>query len=253
MSGRFVWNELMTDDPERAKAFYTALFGWRIQPEEMQGTIYEMIVCGEMQIGGIVPLNSAHSPRTHWLPYLQVPGNLDDVVAKIIALGGKILQPPFAIPGVGRMAVATDPHGAVFSPYEPAGDESGAPPYPVPRGGIAWHELTTADTAAAATFYTGITGLSSNVVDMGTGPYTLLQEGGSDVRAGIMASPDPAAPAAWKFYVEIAQDSMEDALAEVRRLGGDVVMGPFEVPDVGTIGVAADPTGGWVGLMKGVS
>jgi predicted enzyme related to lactoylglutathione lyase len=253
MSGRFVWQDLMTSDPDKATTFYTSLFGWTIVPQDMQGYTYNMIHVGETGIGGITQLDPTHGLPTHWMTYLHVPGSLDDSAAKITELGGTIVQPPFDIPGVGRMAVATDPQGAFFSPFEPTDMVVEAPTYPVPGGGVAWHELLTTDTAGAAAFYTGITGLSSSVQDMGTGPYTLLQEGENDYRAGILPKPDMSPVSAWLVYFEIAQDTMEDALAEVKRLGGEVAMGPMEIPTVGVIGVVSDPTGGVIGLMKSAS
>lgn len=249
MSGRFVWQDLVTSDPNKAKAFYTSLFGWTVQPQDMGGTNYDMIHAGEVGIGGITPLDPAQGMPTHWVSHLHVPGTLDDAMAKVTEFGGTVIQ-PLDVPGVGRMAFVQDPQGALFWVFEPTELEPEAPTYPIPAGGVAWHELMTTDTAAAANFYTAISGLSSSVQDMGSGPYTLLQEGEKDYRAGITATPDPSTPTAWLIYFEIAQDSMEDALAEVKRLGGEVAMGPMEVPTVGTIGVVSDPTGGVIGLMK---
>lgn len=250
MSGRFVWHDLMTTDIEKAQAFYTALFGWTIHPQDMMGFTYNMVRAGGTDLGGIVPLDPSLGMPSHWMCYLHAPGSINEIAAKIIELGGTIVQPPFEIPEVGNMAVATDPQGAYFSPFEPTAFQPGAPAFPTPGGEVSWHELMTTDPAGAAAFYAGITGLSSSVQNMGTGPYTLLQEGENDYRAGIMATPDPTMPPGWIFYVEIIQDTMEDTLAEVARLGGEVVMAPMEVPGVGVIGVATDPTGGVVGLMK---
>jgi predicted enzyme related to lactoylglutathione lyase len=116
---------------------------------------------------------------------------------------------------------------------------------------VTWHELMTPDPAAAAGFYTQLTGLTSSIEDMGTGPYTLLMGGENDYRAGIWPMPEGMPPqAAWMIYFEITQETMDEALAEVTRLGGTVNMGPMEVPTVGIIGVATGPTGAVFGLMK---
>ena len=47
----------------------------------------------------------------------------DDAAAKVAELGGSILVEPFDSP-VGRMAVAGDPQGAMFSVIQPAPPES---------------------------------------------------------------------------------------------------------------------------------
>ena len=49
-----------------------------------------------------------------WGSYVTVD-NVDDVVAKCAALGGKVVMPQARVEGVGRMAVLQDPQGAVFS------------------------------------------------------------------------------------------------------------------------------------------
>ena len=40
--------------------------------------------------------------------------DVDATAEKAVAAGGKVLREPFDIPGVGRMSVLQDPHGAVF-------------------------------------------------------------------------------------------------------------------------------------------
>jgi predicted enzyme related to lactoylglutathione lyase len=254
-AARFVWHDLMSTDPEAAKAFYTQLFGWNVKPMDMGEYTYSMLLNGdtdEFGFGGINPLDPAHGMPSHWMCYLNMPDGIDAGVAKITELGGTIVEQPFDIPGVGKMAVAADPQGAYFAPFEsvPPQDPT-PPPLPTPNGGVTWHELTTTDVEAATAFYTGITELSKAVMDVGTGPYTMLTgEGENDYRAGIFQAPDGMPMSAWIIYYEITQDSLDETLAEVTRLGGQVFMGPMDVPTVGTIAVVADPTGGVIGLMK---
>jgi predicted enzyme related to lactoylglutathione lyase len=213
---------------------------------------YDGLKNREQDFGGVNKLDPAQGAPSHWISYLEVPGNLDDAINKITALGGTVAQPPFEVPTVGRMAVVADPQGAYFSPFEPASSNGmGAPRFPPQKGDVVWHELVTTDPAAAAAFYTGITGLTSDVNDMGTGPYTVLMNG-SEMIGGIMQKPDEAPVPAWLIYFEIAQDSIEQALAEVTRLGGQIGMGPMEIPTMGTFAVVGDPTGGWFGLFKSV-
>jgi uncharacterized protein len=256
MTARFVWHDLMSTDPEKATAFYTQLFGWRVNPMSMGEYTYSMLMNGpddQAGFGGINPLDPAQGMPSHWMCYLNMPQGVDAACAKIVELGGTVVQQPFDIPGIGRMAVAADPQGAVFSPFESFQQPNPPPPpYPTPKGGVTWHELMAPDPAAAASFYTQLTGLTSSIEDMGTGPYTLLMgDGENDYRAGIWPMPEGMPPnAAWMIYFEIVQETMEDALAEVTRLGGTVNMGPMEVPTVGIIGVATGPTGAVFGLMK---
>jgi predicted enzyme related to lactoylglutathione lyase len=214
---------------------------------------YDMVMNGaadESGFGGINPIDPGWGAPSHWRSYLSVPQGVDAAVKKIAELDGTVVEQPADIPGVGRMAVAHDPQGAYFALFESVPPQDPSPPtLPTPKGGVTWHELTTSDVDGAVSFYTGITGLSTVVMDVGTGPYTMLAASQEDPRAGIFQAPD-GVPTAWTIYYEISQDSMDETLSELKRLGGQVMMGPMDVPTVGTIAVASDPTGGAFGLMK---
>jgi uncharacterized protein len=254
MSGKFVWHDLMSTDPDKAKAFYAGLLGWNIAAQDMgpETGVYNMVMVGAggHGLGGIVSLDPSHGMPSHWMSYLAMPDGVDAACAKVTELGGSVPVPPMDIPGVGRFAVAADPQGAHFSPFQYA-EQAEVPPYPAPGtpGGVAWNELMTKDPEAAVAFYGAVAGWRDQVMDVGTGPYH-VQASGEEMVAGIMGNPDPTMPPAWLIYFEITQPTMEEALAKVTELGGTVAMGPMEVPTVGTLGAAQDPTGAWFCLMK---
>ena len=65
-----------------------------------------------------------HGARPVWLGYLHVE-DVDATVAAIKAEGGQVMMPPWDQPGVGRLAMVTDPQGAPFylmNPIPPEGD-----------------------------------------------------------------------------------------------------------------------------------
>lgn len=111
--GSFVWNELNSHDPEKAKAFYGQLMGWSFAPFPMAAGTYWIIRSGDKDIGGIFPLagpDFAGIPP-HWLIYIGV----DDVDARVEeakAVGGAVARAPFDVPGVGRIAIVQDAEGA---------------------------------------------------------------------------------------------------------------------------------------------
>jgi predicted enzyme related to lactoylglutathione lyase len=56
---------------------------------------------------------------TRWFTYIAV----DDVDAAVKATeerGGKVIRPPFEVPGVGRIAILEDPGGAAVGMMTPA-------------------------------------------------------------------------------------------------------------------------------------
>src|SRR5580765_7172282 len=105
--GSFIWYELMTTDPDGAKAFYDAVVGWNTEPQSQFPNGYRMIGRSDGKFaGGILPLNDEmqqHGARPTWLGYIYVP-DVDASVTAIEAGGGKALMPAFDIPNIGRVA-----------------------------------------------------------------------------------------------------------------------------------------------------
>src|SRR5262249_42337405 len=57
-TGGFIWYELMTPDPEGAKAFYDAVVGWTFSDAEPAYGGYRMIGRSDGKFaGGVLPLN----------------------------------------------------------------------------------------------------------------------------------------------------------------------------------------------------
>jgi predicted enzyme related to lactoylglutathione lyase len=110
------------------------------------------------------------------------------------------------------------------------------------HGAFSWAELMTTDAEAAREFYTKLFGWGSKSMDMPNGQYTTLQVGETSV-AGLMKIPADSAgmPPNWGCYVTV--DDVEATCAQVKKLGGSVVMPPFEVPSVGRMAVIKDPQG----------
>jgi uncharacterized protein len=118
--GTFIWNELITDDPKAAE-FYTRLLGVTTSTMDMGTGEYTLFhVAGDM-VGGTTPPPMPGVPN-HWHVYFAVD-DADATAAKISELGGSILVEPFDSP-VGRIAVARDPQGAMFSVIQPAPPQS---------------------------------------------------------------------------------------------------------------------------------
>ena len=116
LHGYFYWNELMTRDPERAKRFYTDTLGWTYDAMPMaDGTTYWVAKCasGPHPVGGIFDTSHpmfAGVPEG-WMAYISVD-DIDARVAKAVAAGAKLMRPIFDVPGVGRIAILTEPGGA---------------------------------------------------------------------------------------------------------------------------------------------
>jgi uncharacterized protein len=121
--GSLTWNELHTRDVDGAKAFYSAVFGWRPEDQDMGGTTYTVLNLGDSQIGGMMTMQPdvPDEVGAFWLTYFAV-ADCDASVTKAQELGGSVSSPPMDIPGIGRFALLNDPHGTWFAII------AGAPP-----------------------------------------------------------------------------------------------------------------------------
>jgi uncharacterized protein len=119
--GSFHWNELMTHDVERAKRFYADTIGWSFEAMPMPEGTYWVAKAGDKPVAGIFPLDApkfAGVPEG-WTPYLAVD-NVDKRVALATEAGATLMRPIFDVPGVGRIAILTEPGGAGVGWMTPA-------------------------------------------------------------------------------------------------------------------------------------
>lgn len=113
--GAFSWCELLTSDAGSAKAFYTNLFGWGTREMPMPEGNYTSFQVGETAVGGLMKMSPAAAGMPPmWGVYVTV-SNVDETIARVKQLGGKVLKAPWDVSGVGRMAVIQDPQGASLS------------------------------------------------------------------------------------------------------------------------------------------
>jgi predicted enzyme related to lactoylglutathione lyase len=117
--GALLWNELITDKPESALAFYESVLGVDTATMEMgPGQTYNLLKVGDTEVGGCMEPPMPGVPN-HWHVYFAVP-DTDATAAQAGAAGGQVAVEPFDIPTVGRSAVLMDPQGAMFSVMTPA-------------------------------------------------------------------------------------------------------------------------------------
>ena len=243
--GRFVWYDLMTTDAEGAQSFYTKIVGWGAQPWD--GPMpYTMWTRGGAPGGGFMTLteefqNAGMPP--HWLGYVMTPD-----VAKTLdtagANGGKVLSPATDIPDVGCFGVLTDPQGAIFAVFSPAGEPPGhgGPP---DLGDFSWHELATTDYEAAWGFYETLFGWTKHeAMDMGEGMmYQMFGVEGVEMPVGGMFNKpaDMPGPPGWLFYARV--EDVHASVDQVTEAGGKLLNGPMEVPGGDHVAMFLDPQG----------
>jgi uncharacterized protein len=110
------------------------------------------------------------------------------------------------------------------------------------HGAFSWCELLTIDVAQARRFYGTLFGWSLEPAPIPDVDYTLVKYGGEQM-GGIMAIP-PAAegmPPSWGVYVTVDDVDATAKLAE--EMGGKILVGPQDIPQVGRFCVLQGPQG----------
>jgi predicted enzyme related to lactoylglutathione lyase len=241
--GRFLWHELMTNDPKAAQAFYMKVVGWGLQEWTGMDKPYWMWTRGETPIGGLMPqppdAQKAGTPPC-WLAYIGTPA-VDETLRKAEGLGAKALAGPMDIPTVGRIAILQDPQGAAFAIYAPARTPEAEAEAQVMD--FSWHELATSDYEAAFAFYEKLFGWKrSDAVDMGPlGTYQMYGRGDRTYGGMYNKPKEMPAPPHWLLYTRIPD--INEAAETVKGAGGQVLNGPMEVPGGDWIVQCLDPLG----------
>ena len=102
------------DDIDRARAFYEAVFGWAFEPWGPPG--FYLIHTGDARSPGIQGLMHARqAPRTGtglngFEPTFSVD-DVDAIIARVEANGGRITFPKYVIPTVGTLVRFLDTEG----------------------------------------------------------------------------------------------------------------------------------------------
>lgn len=243
-NSRFVWRDLMTTDEAASKAFYQSLFDWGTDVSDMgEFGEYVSFKAGSESLGGVVHLDLDAGMPSHWISYISCD-DVDVFCAKATDMGATIGVPPMDIPGVGRFAVVADPQGVYFSPFQ---DTSGSEESADADGPVVWNELMTTDLEAATAFYSAMFGWTTQVVDMGTGPYTIFMDGDVMV-AGAGQTNDEMPTAGWVIY--FGTENADGTVASISDLGGTVLFPVMDVPSVGRMSWAIDPTGAMFAVME---
>lgn len=238
--GDFIWYELLCDDADAALSFYGELLAWTSE-HSGQDNDYRILSARDADtgenhsIGGLLPLTAdmkAGGASPLWLGYIGVD-NVDSSARQLIDSGAKLMLPAFDIPGVGRIAMLSDPQGIPFYIMRGASDGTSlAFAFDQPRiGHCAWNELTTTDPDQAKQFYGRAFGWEKDdEMDMGPmGKYEFLRhQGQSGIFGAVMRKPAEQPTSMWNYYFRVAD--IDIAVNKISTLGGQVIQGPHEIP-----------------------
>lgn len=240
------WVSLMVHGLAATQDFYGALFGWEFRPGPQQLGPYVRALLGGRHVAGIGRLPPDRQLPVAWTPYFA--SHDVNLTAETVRLcGGTVGVGPLDAADAGRLAVGSDPSGAVFGVWQAAGllgtDLTGVPGTP------AWNELLTFESASVAKFYETVFGYESEALVSADLDYVTLYVDDHSV-AGIHgvgdALPRDQGPH-WMTYFEVAD--ADEAVERLVDLGGHVLK-PARDGAHGRVAAVADPEGARFSLLQ---
>ncbi len=125
--GRPVHFEIQADDVDRAKDFYAAVFGWTYQDfAAVTGDVYWGITTGQDPDPGIdggllrrpAPAPAPEQGTNAYVCTMQVE-DFDATADAVLAAGGRIALPKYALPGMAWQGYFLDTEGNTFGVHQP--------------------------------------------------------------------------------------------------------------------------------------
>lgn len=109
------WFEIHVSDFTKAKKFYETILGVELKEVTMDGMAMGIFPCDEDKgVGGSITQSEHCGPGAGGTTvYLNVEGDLDGVLSRIPAAGGKVIRERLPIPPHGFIGIFSDPEGNV--------------------------------------------------------------------------------------------------------------------------------------------
>lgn len=244
--GRFVWRELLTDDLAEAKAFYGPLFEWTFDPFQSGGRRCERIRHDELDFGAIAPLIPELGKSAWWVGYIGV-ADVERACEEIEEAGGKVEMSPRSLPGLGTMALAADPAGATFAPFEPetpTGRDYDARP---PDCTFCWSQLMVPEPEDVIAFYGRVFDWVAEPM-LGPRKAYVFKRGEAMVGSAMTSPKEAEGQALWMSYVSVLDVDL--SYGRALELGAGSFKPPTDIPGLGRFAVIGDPQGAIIALWK---
>ena len=146
------WVDIEVDDVDAAQAFYGGLFGWtftQATPPEAPARYLVGQLDGQ-DVAGIGSRAESSTATPTWNTYVAVD-DIEAAASRVVAAGGRVIDPPADAGEGGRAATCADPAGVPFRLWQ-AHRRLGAQISNTP-GSWNFSDLVAADPGSSAKFY----------------------------------------------------------------------------------------------------
>ncbi|NLT52149.1 MAG: VOC family protein [Ignavibacteria bacterium] len=245
----FGWVEMGAENLDKAKQFYETVFGWTGTIAKSNSPMpYAVMNNNNGVTSGIYQLTEEMKMNKippHWLAYIYV-NNVNNTLELAVKSGGKIIQPAFDVDRVGRMAVVSDPSGAVLAIWE--ADEKAME---MASGKFApcWYELGTRDIKICEKFYADVFGWNSRK-DNSMGMEYVIFSVNETMIGGMYQIPEEMKeyPSSWCIYFEVNDFERISGLAVSN--GAKIIGQVMEYEKIGKFAYLQDPQGAVFSIIK---
>ena len=123
-----------------------------------------------------------------------------------------------------------------------------------PTPAFIWHELMSRDPEASEAFYRDVAGLTVQATSDGPDGYRMLLADGRPI-GGLAGKPPgsdvwPSGGPAGHWVGYLASDDVDAAARRAQERGGQVLLGPLDIPGTGRVAVLRDPDEATFGLFQ---
>ena len=248
--GNFCWVELSTSDAAAAKKFYTTLFGWAADDEQVAPDyVYTKWQINGKDVGAMFQLNEemkAQGIPPHWGLYVAV-ANVDETAKQVTALGGQLIMGPFDAMDAGRMAILQDPNGAVIKVWQ-AKKNIGIQLINQPHT-LCWGELATTNAETSGAFFTKLFGWTTKAGDVDGFTYTEFINAGVPIGGMMQMTAEWGnIPSHWMPYFSV--EDCDGIANKAKSLGASFKVPPSDIPNTGRFAVIQDPQGAVFSIIK---
>lgn len=250
--GKFIWADLLTDDPTATANFYTQLLGWTAQTIDRTTSTgtkpYVILSNAGRPIAGINHRPKQMSDQAHgrWVGYISVP-DVAQALTTATANGGRIISKAKSLPNRGTQAILADSEGAIIGLMRSAAGDPGE--FLAEPGDWTWSELFVRDPVASGKFYRDLSGYEFMPDTRTPRPDDYILVRGGYSRASVIPLSDrPKAHAAWLLFVRVA--NVRETASRAVSLGGRIAVAPSDNPVDAWRAVIVDPNGAHLGLLQ---